>query len=131
MKQIDTIERGALLEAKHLATLVTYTGVEDVLSKPKFLQENIDRMTKIYERDIVIVDIHKNGIADANVQEVNQIFSHDPENEVGKSIADGKVRTFVELNPLHSDGAKQIVVPLRKDPEKLNSPIIGAVISRP
>jgi diguanylate cyclase (GGDEF)-like protein len=126
--QFDTIERAALLEAEHLANSVAHTGIDDVLSKPKFLQDYIHGMDTLYRRDIVIVDIHKRGIADANIQEVNQIFQHDPDNEVGKTIIDGKTRTFVEKNVVHPDGAKQIVVALRTDQAKPESPIIGAVI---
>ncbi|MFC3111033.1 putative bifunctional diguanylate cyclase/phosphodiesterase [Undibacterium arcticum] len=127
-KQFETIERAALLEAEHLATSVANTGMDDVLNKPKFLQDYINGMHNLYKRDIGIVDIHKRGVADADVKEVNQIFQHDPDNEVGKTIIDGKVRTFVELNALHAEGAKQIVVALRKDQSKLESPIVGAVI---
>ena len=43
-------------------------------------------------------------------------------------MGDGKVRTFVEQNKLHVDGAKQLVVSLRKTQTKRDSPIIGAVV---
>ncbi|MFD2272194.1 hypothetical protein ACFS07_16235 [Undibacterium arcticum] len=69
-KQFETIERAALLEAEHLATSVANTGMDDVLNKPKFLQDYINGMHNLYKRDIGIVDIHKRGVADADVKEV-------------------------------------------------------------
>jgi diguanylate cyclase (GGDEF)-like protein len=55
-------------------------------------------------------------------------FDHDPGDEVGKTIADGKTRTFVEENALHPEGARQIVVPLSDDATDVDKPNLGAVI---
>jgi hypothetical protein len=126
--QLDSIDHGALLEAGHFANVIALSTSEDFNSNPERLEKHIEDLDSLYKRDVVIVDLKRKGIADANKSEVGQIFTHDPGNEVALTMADGKVRTFIEQNELHVDGAKQLVVALRRNQNKSDSPIIGAVI---
>ena len=126
--QLASIERAALLEAEHFANAVAFVGSGIALNNPEYLQSYVDGLHALQSRDLVFVDARKKGIADANRQELGAIFDGDPANEVGRTIRDGRIRTFVELNELHPRGIRQIVVPLRE--RQVNSPstIIGAVI---
>ncbi len=126
--QLEGVERAALLEAEHLANLIAFTASEDMGGTPALLKKYVEGLDKIYKRDVVIVDRGKRGIADANASEIGEVFTHDSGNEVALTMGDGKVRTFVEKNALHADGAKQLVVPLRKNQAQPDSAIVGAVI---
>ena len=126
--QLEGVERAALLEAEHLANLIAFTASEDMGGTPALLKKYVEGLDKIYKRDVLIVDRDKRGIADANASEIGEVFTHDSGNEVTLTMGDGKVRTFVEKNELHVDGAKQLVVPLRKNQAQPDSAITGAVI---
>ena len=126
--QLESIERAALLEAEHLANVIALSTSVEPGGNPDVAEKYVERLNSIYKRDVVIVDLDKKGIADANKEEVGQIYSHDPGNEIALTMADGKVRTFIEQNELHADGAKQLVAPLRKNQDQRDSPIVGAVI---
>ena len=126
--QREMAKSAALLEAKNVANAIAYTGNIDVITRPEFLQPYVEGLLSLYNRDVVIVDAQKRGIADADKGELGKIYTNDPGNEVGLTIRDGRIRIFVETNALHPDGAKQIVVALHYDQLKPESPIIGAVI---
>ena len=128
VEQLKGVERAALLEAEHFANLIAFTASEEMGGTPLQLKKYVEGLDNIYKRDVVIVDRDKRGIADANASEIGEIFTHDSGNEVALTMTDGKVRTFVEKNDLHVDGAKQLVVPLRKNQAHRDSPIVGAVI---
>jgi len=126
--QLETIERAALLEAEQFAKVVAYASIEDALNKPEYLQSYVDGLHALHGRDLVFVDFNKKGIADADKGEIGAVFKHDPGDEVGQTIRDGRIRTFIERNELHPQGARQIVVPLRKSQSNSDSEIVGAAI---
>ncbi len=118
-----TVDRGAVMEARNLARAVAYGATAGVQS----MQQYVEGLDELYKRDIVIVDAQKKGLADADPKEVGETFDHDPGNEVGQTIADGKPRVFVEKGPEHPEGLAQVTVPLRSN-AAAGSPTIGAVI---
>jgi len=61
--QLSAVERGAQLEARHLATAVAYGAA----SSNRSLQRYVEGLDHLYKRDIVIVDAHKSGMADADL----------------------------------------------------------------
>lgn len=126
--QLDTIERAAILEAEHFARVVAYAGPSSALNKPEYLQSYVDDLHALHGRDLVFVDFNKEGVADADKNELGAVYNHDSSDEVGQTIRDGQVRTFVERNERHPDGIRQIVIPLRKIQAKSDSPIVGAAI---
>jgi diguanylate cyclase (GGDEF)-like protein len=126
--QLQTIERAALLEAEQFAKVVAYASTDNALNKPEYLQSYVDGLHALHGRDLVFVDFNKKGIADADKAEIGAVFKHDPGDEVGQTIRDGRVRTFIERNELHPRGANQIVVPLRESQSNTGSAIIGAAI---
>jgi len=126
--QVGAMKRSALVEAEHFARLVAYTGPGNALSKPEYLQNYVDGLHALQGRDIVFVDSNKRGIADADKQSVGEVFNEGPGNEVGQTILDGVVRTFIERDQQHPQGIKQIVVPLRVNQADSESAIVGAAI---
>ena len=119
---VHSIDRGAQTEARNLAQSLAYGAAFS--SNPQHYIEGLD---ELYKRDIVIVDTHKKGLADADPEEVGMSYNHDPANEVGLTILDGKVRTFVEQNERHPEGLRQLVVPAFSQGRTDGTPI-GAVI---
>ena len=123
----DTVERAAQLEAAHLAEMIADAAIERDRFRPD-LQAYVTGLHVLHKRDIVVVDASRKGIADADAAEVGLVYNHDPGDQVGRTIADGRVRWFIERNALHPEGAWQIVVPLRKHSSDARVAGIGAVI---
>ncbi len=126
--QLDAIESAALLEAEHFANVVAYASTDDALLKPEFLQRYVDGLHALQGRDLVFVDVGKKGIADVDKPDIGVVFHEDNGNEVGQTIRDGRVRTFIERSLQYPKGIKQIVVPLRASRANIGSPIVGAAI---
>jgi hypothetical protein len=55
-------------------------------------------------------------------------YDHDLNDEVGQTISDGQPRTFTETNDDHPNGARQIVIPLRRNTWDSSQAPIGAVL---
>jgi signal transduction histidine kinase/CheY-like chemotaxis protein/HPt (histidine-containing phosphotransfer) domain-containing protein len=125
--QVKTIEHAAILEGAHVAQLIADATIQDNKIRPK-LQEFVARFNSLGKRDVVIVDTGKVGLADADITDIGVLFNHDANNEVGQTIKDSQVRTFIETNEDHPDGAYQIVVPLQRIGPDLRKVTIGAVI---
>jgi HAMP domain-containing protein len=125
--QVRTIERAATLEGEHVAKLLADAAIQDNHIRPK-LQEFVARLNSLGTRDVVIVDTGKIGLADADITDIGVLFDHDDDNEVGKTIKDNQVRTFIETNKDHPNGAYQIVVPLQRVGPDLGKVTIGAIV---
>ncbi len=123
----ETIERAAQLEAAHVAELIADAAINNHHLRPD-LQEYVSRLNTMRKRDVVIVDAGKKGLADTSPEEVGVTYYDDKGNEVGKTISDGRIRTFIEKSVLHPYGALQIVVPLRQSTSDSSGVIVGAVI---
>jgi len=121
--QFIAIERSAELEARHLATSMAYAAA----LHPQGLQRYIQGLDGLYKRDILFVDTHKKTIADVVPTDLGKTYSDDPDNEVGRTLADGQVRMFVEKTGPHPDAAKLIVVPIYQSGQA-GTPIVGAVV---
>lgn len=90
--QLGAVDRGAQVEARDLARSVAYgAGLGS-----EHLQNYVEDLRNLYRREIVIVDALKRGLANADPEEIGQVFDQDPANEVGRTIEDGQVRLFIE-----------------------------------
>ncbi|HEY9064436.1 MAG TPA: EAL domain-containing protein [Burkholderiaceae bacterium] len=119
-----SVDRAAQLEARNLGRSVAHGAAVD----RGHLQQHVDALhAEVHSRDIVVVDVDKRGIADADHSEVGRVFDHDTADEVGLTLRDGRPRTFVEKNEHHPDGAMQMAVPVRRD-GRGDGEIVGAVI---
>jgi len=125
--QIQTVERAAQLEAAHVAEVIGESVMEGDRAKPG-LQQYIARLNAVRKRDVVIVDARKMGLADADPSDIGKRYDHDPTNEVGKTILDGRSRAFVEKSAQFPNGARQIVVPIKIGTPDSSKPAVGAVI---
>jgi PAS domain S-box-containing protein len=70
------------------------------------------------------VDANQLILADAFPAEVGKIYTDDPGDEIGATLKDRQVRTFVEVSKQFPKGIKQIVVPIQGASEQ----VIGAVV---
>jgi diguanylate cyclase (GGDEF)-like protein/PAS domain S-box-containing protein len=127
-QQFAAAHRATLLEARDLAQSIAYSSsVIAALDRPS-LQAYVRGLHELYHRDIVIMDVHKNVLADAEPDEIGQHFDHDLGHEVDQVMADGQPRTFVETSDAYPGGARQLAVALRSNQSRTDSRVIGAVI---
>ncbi|GAA4589295.1 diguanylate cyclase (GGDEF)-like protein/PAS domain S-box-containing protein [Actinoplanes octamycinicus] len=98
--------------------------INPLFYSPEALANYIERLHETQHRDVVAVDIGKYILGDAVPENVGSVFDHDIGNQVGKTIADGRSRTFVEVSADYPDGIKQVVVPMRGS----GNQTLGAVI---
>jgi len=120
LKQLQTAEQTAIIEARDLSEIIALTvsqGEED-------LQSFITEIHTSKQRDIEVVDLNKRILADAVLEDVGTILTHDAGNEVGLTLQDGQVRTFGETSEEYPQGIRQLVAPLKNQEGK----IIGAII---
>jgi diguanylate cyclase (GGDEF)-like protein len=123
----ETAGRVAEIEAEHVAELIADAAIKNNAVRPD-LQEYVSHLNTLRKRDVVIVNAVKEGIADVDMVDVGKTFEHDRGGEVGKTIADGKTRTFIETSDQYPAGAFQIVIPLRLNGRDRYSTPVGAVI---
>ena len=112
----------ALTDARNLAlqlqAALTFPDPHDqgqtLLDQPASLQAFIAAVHKRAGRDIVVVNHDKIDIGDVpnEQKDVGKRFSHDINNEVGMTIADGKERTFTEISVEYPKGIESLVIPL-------------------
>lgn len=125
-------EKLAIAEAEHvaqvLATLIINYSFENGQSisveNSQKLQRYAEKLHDLQQRDIVVVDIHKQILADAVPENVGTTFNHDLSNEVQQTIQDGNSRTFLEKSVDYPQGIKLIVIPLKFDKNKTDGAVI-------
>jgi PAS domain S-box-containing protein len=130
-RAVDQTEDISLHEATAVAQNVSVFLSTEMEGDDRFdtrkradLQEHVLRLKDLQQRDIVIVDLNKKIIADAVPEEVGMVFGHDADNEVGRTLQDGRRRTFIETSAAYPKGIRQVVLPLDNKSEKR----VGAVI---
>jgi len=88
------------------------------------LREIVARLHRTQGRDVSVMDVNQRILADAVPNEIGQIYANDSNHEVGQTIKDRKVRTFVEKSAAYPIGIKQVVVPVESE----SGQVIGAVV---
>lgn len=126
--QLEVAERASVLEARNVARTIAIGTGESAIFDPRLIQRHISSLHRREERDIFVVDLDKRIVADVESSEIGAIFAGDTNDAIGKTLADGQVRTFDEIHGIPRRVAKQVVTPLRKDPSDRQSPIVGALI---
>ena len=114
----------ATKEAYDVARVVSFLLTPDPNKLSASPQEIVTKLRQTQGRDVVLIDANQLVLADADLSEVGTPFTQDQGGEVGATIKDGQVRTFVETGDTHPAGIKQIVVPVAAE----SGQIIGAVI---
>jgi diguanylate cyclase (GGDEF)-like protein/PAS domain S-box-containing protein len=118
----ESARLGAVTEAEQVARgiakdIVAGLEIEEsagrsLLDDPDVLQSYLLRLHNVQQRDIEVVDTNKIILADVIAEDVGSRLDVDSDNEVGKTIADGKPRTFAEISDDYPNGIKQVAVPL-------------------
>ncbi|WP_433790982.1 EAL domain-containing protein [Actinoplanes sp. CA-252034] len=98
--------------------------VSPLYYSPRALDNYLQRLHDVQHRDAVVVDSGEYILGDVVRENVGSLFDHDRDDEVGRTIADGRARVFVETSDDYPDGIKQVVVPMRNKGGKT----IGAII---
>jgi signal transduction histidine kinase len=122
-RQQVTATAGATKEAENVAHAMSFllSGSD---SSAKSNQETIAKLHELEGRDIVLLDTNQLILADAVESDIGRTFTEDPGDEVGATLKDGQVRTFVENSDDSPRPIKQIVVPAKD----YSGRIIGAVV---
>ncbi len=122
----------ALNDAKHLVAslAVSITYEDDLQTNPALyrnrqaLQNYVELLHNVYQRDLEIVDLNKKIIADVVTKDIGELLTHDTNNEVGQTMKDGIIRSFQEVSEEYPQGIKQVVAPLKN----MKGETIGALI---
>jgi two-component system, cell cycle sensor histidine kinase and response regulator CckA len=111
-------------EARDVARVVGFLLTSDSNRLSGSAQQIVTKLNQTQGRDVVVIDSNQMVVADAVASEVGKRFTDNPSDEVGATLKDRKVRTFVEVSDLHPTGSKEIVVPVEGDSGEL----LGAVV---
>jgi PAS domain S-box-containing protein len=122
-RQYVAATAGAIKEAENIARALGILLSESV-SDSRSNQEIIANLHRVQGRDAVLVDINQLILADAVPSDVGKTFAEAPGDEVGATLKDGQVRTFVEHSADSPLPIKQIVVPAKNQSGR----VTGAVI---
>jgi len=111
-------------EARDVARVVGFLLTSDSNRLSGSAQQIVSKLNRTQGRDVVVIDSNRMIVADAVASEVGKRFTENPSDEVGATLKDRKVRTFVEVSDLHPAGSKEIVVPVEGESGEL----LGAVV---
>ncbi|GAX40170.1 multi-sensor hybrid histidine kinase [Tolypothrix sp. NIES-4075] len=122
----------AIEEAKHVAQIISTIITTDdnkINELRKFehngeLENMVDTLHSLQQRDIVVVDRQKRILADVVAENVGTIFNHDLGNEIQQTLQDSSTRTFLEKSVDYPQGIKLIVIPLKVDGNKIDGAVI-------
>lgn len=107
---IATGEHEAVSLARDLLEAITVTCESDSLSEkplylhPLALQAYIQNLHDENRRDNVVVDRNKTILGDVIAANIGKVFDHDLANEVGRTMENGRLHTFVERSEDYRQG---------------------------
>jgi PAS domain S-box-containing protein len=122
--QRASVTTAATKEAENVANVLGFIFLSDSNQLHSSTQEIIRRLHEAQGRDVVLVDARQAILADAVPSEVGKNYAEGPNDEIGSTIKDGKIRTFVETSSDSLVGMKQIVVPIKSK----SGQTLGAVV---
>jgi two-component system, cell cycle sensor histidine kinase and response regulator CckA len=111
-------------EARDFAHVVGFLLTSGSKRLSDSAQQIVTKLNQKQGWDVVVMDSNQMIVADAEASEVGKHFTANPTDEVGATLKDRKVRTFVEVSDMHPAGSKEIVVPVEGDSGEL----LGAVV---
>ncbi|SRR5579883_730181 len=131
-QQSQTAEELAQQQAQEVATLIGYFASHELeLQKPNsqsqmlaHLQKSVQTIHQELHLDMEILDRNKIILADVVARDIGTRLNQDVNNEVGKTILDGRPRTYLEKSLEYPNGIYQIVIPFKTSQGKM----IGAVV---
>src|SRR3954470_839136 len=127
-QQVSDAKLAATTEARRVADVIAEAITFDVSgpessmwSDRHALQGYVSAIHRQQQRDIVILDLHRNTLADAVEEEVGEQFP-DADGAVSRTLSDGKPRVFVET--VDHQPIRQLIVPLLAQ----GGTIVGGVV---
>ena len=115
---------GATKEAEDVARVMSFMFGSDTSKLSASAQEIIANLYQTQKRDVCLTDVRQRILADAHPAEIGSIYDTDSGGEVGLTIKDRRVRTFIEISKEYPGGIRQIVVPV----ESKSGVVTGAVV---
>jgi PAS domain S-box-containing protein len=111
-------------EARDIARLVGFLLMPDSNKFSESAQQIVTKLHQTQGRDVVLLDSKQADVADTIPYRVGEPFTENPSGEVGATMKDRQVRTFVEVSKDHPAGSKRIVVPIENE----SGQVLGAVV---
>jgi two-component system cell cycle sensor histidine kinase/response regulator CckA len=137
MSLVVALVGGFVLNRLHAVTIESVTKeAQDVARVVSFLitpgsgkltesaQKIVEKLHQTQGQNVVVMDPNQFILADAFAAEIGKRFSENPSGEIGATLRDRQVRTFVEISRENQVATKQIVVPVESD----SGQILGAVV---
>lgn len=100
------------------------TRTPPLYADPIALQHYINDLNVIKKNNIEVVNRNKKIIGGVIPGDVGKMYTHDANNQFGRTIRDGLTRTFIEKSPKYPQGINLIVVPLRMEQGRINGAVI-------
>ena len=85
-------------EAQDVARVISFLLTPGPGSSPQSAQEIVEKLHQTQGRNVVVMDANQIVLADAFPVEIGKRFSENPSGEIGATIKDRQVRTFVEIS---------------------------------
>ncbi len=114
----------ATSEARDVARLVGFVLMPGSNKFSESAQQIVTKLHQTQGRDVVLLDSNGVVVADSVASRVGKPFPANPSDEVGATIRDRQVHTFLEASEEYPAGIKQIVVPVEGE----SGQVLGAVI---
>jgi hypothetical protein len=111
-------------EARDVARVVGFLLTSGSNSLSESAQEIVTKLNRTQGRDVILMDANQVVVADALASEIGNHFTENPSDEVGATLKDRKVRTFVKVSDAHPAGSREIVVPVEGE----SGQVLGAVV---
>jgi two-component system, cell cycle sensor histidine kinase and response regulator CckA len=111
-------------EAQEVARLVSFILMSGSNNVSASAEEIVSKLHQTEGREVVLVDPNQRVLADAVPSHVGQRFTENSSAEVGATLKDRQVRTFLETGQEYPAGRKQIVVPVEGE----SGQVIGALV---
>ncbi len=117
--------KAAAAEAIDVARAIAHAAGLDPLGNAEALQQRLDGLGKIYERDIFVVDLQQRVVASSFPHAGGATYASAA---VAETLRDGHPRHFEGPDASAPGTALQATAPLRKVAADPTSPIVGAVV---
>ena len=111
-------------EAQDVARVVSFLITPSSGKLTESAQEIVEKLHQTQDQNVVVMDPNQLILADAFPAEIGKRFSENPSGEVGATLRDHQVRTFMEISRENRAATKQIVVPVESE----SGQILGAVV---
>ena len=116
---------GANDVAKVLADTIGLTpSTQPLYTQPTELQLYVNTLSKDVDRDIVVMDVNKNIIADTVAANKGTTYGYDNQGEVMATMKDGKIRSFIEKSTDYTQGITEMVYQLKN----AQGGVVGALL---